>query len=343
MAEPFKYDLARRALAEAKTLDEVAAIADRTQRMREYARRINDRQLEIDVAELKIRAERRRGQVVSGIKASTGLSAGTRGQLKGRTASGGPVKEPPEDARPTLASLGMDKKLSMRSQRLASMSEETFEEAVGRWRQKTVAGEVRLTPNLLAVVQREENRRVVEASKPVPAGRYATIVVDAPWPIKKSLRLERPDQVEMDYATLSVEEIGAFDVPALAADDGFVFCWAPQRFLEEAFAIVRGWGFRPAFTMVWHKSGGNQPFGLPQFNCEFVVVGRRGDARFRDLTLFNCCFDGVRRGHSRKPVEFYETVARVTDGPRIDVFGREAREGFTVWGAEGPADERRHA
>jgi N6-adenosine-specific RNA methylase IME4 len=41
-----------------------------------------------------------------------------------------------------------------------------------------------------------------------------------------------------------------------------------------------------------------------------------------------------RREHSRKPDEFYDTIRRVTFGPRIDVFGRERREGFEVWGNE---------
>ncbi|BAZ94300.1 uncharacterized protein FOKN1_1918 [Thiohalobacter thiocyanaticus] len=45
-----------------------------------------------------------------------GLNTGTRGQLKGRDASGGTQSEPPEAKVPTLAEAGIDKKLSSRAQ-----------------------------------------------------------------------------------------------------------------------------------------------------------------------------------------------------------------------------------
>jgi N6-adenosine-specific RNA methylase IME4 len=53
-------------------------------------------------------------------------------------------------------------------------------------------------------------------------------------------------------------------------------------------------------------------------------------------------FDGVAREHSRKPVAFYEIVAKHTPGAdRCDRFSRETRDGFAGWGNEhGKFDER---
>jgi hypothetical protein len=68
------YDTARRALAQAKNLGDVKDVADRATALKEYARRASDRILEIDAAELRIRAERRLGEML----AATPLSVGGR-------------------------------------------------------------------------------------------------------------------------------------------------------------------------------------------------------------------------------------------------------------------------
>jgi N6-adenosine-specific RNA methylase IME4 len=107
---------------------------------------------------------------------------------------------------------------------------------------------------------------------------------------------------------------------------------SPRR--PAALELLPKIGFHYVLTMVWHKPGGFQPHDLPQYNCEFVVYARRGAPVFIDTKDFNCCFAAPRREHSRKPDDFYDTVRRVTGGSRIDVFSREARDGFAQYGNE---------
>ena len=63
-------------------------------------------------------------------KATVGLAKGTRGHLKGRTASGAADKEAPEGATPTLADAGISHKLSSRAQKLAAIPLPEFDKSI---------------------------------------------------------------------------------------------------------------------------------------------------------------------------------------------------------------------
>lgn len=169
----------------------------------------------------------------------------------------------------------------------------------------------------------------------VPAQkRYGTIVIDPPWEMEKIKRDQRPLQVAFDYRTMTEDELAEFPVDAMAAEDCHLFCWTTQKHLPTALKLLPKWGFKYTLLMTWHKPGGFQPHGLPQFNSEFAIYARCGNPKFRETTAFNTCFQGARREHSRKPDEFYNTLRRVTADGRIDVFSREKREGFDQYGNE---------
>lgn len=115
-----RYDAARKALAEARSVDEVKDIRDKAAALSAYARQAKDTEMIEWATEIKVRAERRLGEILRETPKATG------GQPYQK--STGAEQEPVET--PTLAELGIDKKLSARVQKLAEMPEDQFETAV---------------------------------------------------------------------------------------------------------------------------------------------------------------------------------------------------------------------
>jgi N6-adenosine-specific RNA methylase IME4 len=64
---------------------------------------------------------------------------------------------------------------------------------------------------------------------------------------------------------------------------------------------------------------------------EDVLLGRRGNCRRIAKDVREVILSPVRE-HSRKPDEFYRRVERYCDGPYVDLFARERRPGWSVWG-----------
>jgi len=137
MTQLVRYEAARTALAEARRIDEVKDIRDKAQAMAAYARQARDTQMIEMATEIKVRAERRCGELLR-----------DSAERRERAPQGGDRKSKSHDATLKLADLGISRDQSSHYQKLAAMPEEHFEAAVAT--AKATAGEV-TTAHMLRV------------------------------------------------------------------------------------------------------------------------------------------------------------------------------------------------
>lgn len=171
--------------------------------------------------------------------------------------------------------------------------------------------------------------------------KYQIIVVDPPWPLKKITHRARPNQIEMDYSLMSLDDIAKLPVGKLASDDCLCFLWTIQKHLSVSQDILSGWGFTRLLTMVWEKTYGRSA-GMPLFgfrwNAEFIHVGyRKKPVMWPKRKLIPAVFQAENIKHSQKPQRFYDLIEPL-GRRRLDMFARQTRKGWAVWGDEVDSD-----
>jgi N6-adenosine-specific RNA methylase IME4 len=197
----------------------------------------------------------------------------------------------------------------------------------------------------------------VIAPLPTTEGGFACIVADPPWSFRSWAPTRNPNvdrSVERHYGTMTNDQVAEMPVCDVAAADAHLFLWTTGPKLPMAFDVMRAWGFRySGMGFVWikltRKSGDAQyqlrtlaewsrllHMGLgftTRKNAEFCLLGRRGRARRLAANIHEVIIAPVRE-HSRKPDEAFERMERYCSGPRLDLFARESRPGWSSWGNE---------
>jgi N6-adenosine-specific RNA methylase IME4 len=167
------------------------------------------------------------------------------------------------------------------------------------------------------------------------------VVADPSWSFGDKLP-GKSRGAEKNYPVMSVEDICLFDDfhDQLVSPNAVLFLWRVSSQVEEAYRVVRAWGFTPKTELVWRKltTGGLPWFGMGRYlraAHETCIVAVRGKMPPKVRNV-RSVFDARAGRHSEKPEEFFSLVEGLYDGPYLELFARRRREGWTCLGNELP-------
>lgn len=169
--------------------------------------------------------------------------------------------------------------------------------------------------------------------EPLPTGPFGCIIADPPWAFRTYGGKDRvPTQAQADpYATMSLAEIKALPVGAVAARDCLLLMWTVSHLQDEASDVARAWGFTPkSVAFIWDKARVGMGFWVRQ-EAEICRLYTRGKPKRLNADVRQM-IRAPRREHSRKPDEQYERAERLVAGPYLEMFARQTWPGWTAWG-----------
>jgi N6-adenosine-specific RNA methylase IME4 len=167
---------------------------------------------------------------------------------------------------------------------------------------------------------------------------FTCVCADPPWKFGDKLP-GKTRGAERNYPTIGVDDLCNLILPHIA-DDAWLFMWRVSSQVPEAYRVVKAWGFEPKTELVWRKltSAGKESFGMGRSlrgAHETCIVAKRGRPKILNHST-RTIFSAVTGKHSEKPPEFFRIVEDLCPGPRLELFGRAARVGWTVIGDEAP-------
>ncbi len=357
MSALIKYDAACRALAEARSVDEVKDLRDKAVAMAAYARQAKNRDLEADAVEIRMRATRRLDQLRQAQKETVGLATG--GEHGGRAKIDG-VRNTPAIIRPTLAMQGIDKNLAKQARTLGALSDQNFETVVADARDK-VARAVRNAVREVEIQQERESYRarteqgctVSDLEELIGKIKFGVISPDFPWEFEAWSHKGKQRSAERYYDTWPLERIMAMAplIRQLAADDCVLMPWVVWPLLPAALQVIEACGFEyKSVAFTWIKTTKNAEVialdgkGLhwgegktgTRANSEVCLLATRGSPRRLAADIHQVVIAPVGE-HSEKPDETYRRIEKLYPGPYLELFARRPRDNWMCWGNELPA------
>ncbi len=164
--------------------------------------------------------------------------------------------------------------------------------------------------------------------------QYQVILADPPWTYQnKAAGSKGKSSSNKHYDVMTLEEIKAMPVAQLCTPDSVLFMWCTVPLILKQIPVLYAWGFDYKTMLTWAK-----PWGMGNWfrvSTEHVLVGVKGKPKPLMCQERNWIAH-KRSKHSKKPEAFHELIelATLDMEPKLEMFGREHREGWDSFGNE---------
>lgn len=176
--------------------------------------------------------------------------------------------------------------------------------------------------------------------------KYRTILADPPWYVGKIGRGKdlRPGRVvsptlhaPVTYPTMSLDEISSLSVQKFCDENCHLWLWTTNHNLHDAFHVMEKWGFKYHGIITWYKSAGVGAYLINK--TQHLLLGYMGKFYVnRDGRYVSTIQNFRPERHSKKPDLSYEIIERFSYPPYLELFARQKRENWDVWGNEVDSD-----
>jgi len=255
-------------------------------------------------------------------------------KAKERQAQGGKTKvvqnsAQPPDERKTRAELAQVAGVSHDTIAKTKFLRDNADESTKR---QLRTGEVSINAAVKDVRRKQKRAGVTAGTASVPTGKYRIVYADPPWQYGNA-GLTEYGHAESHYPTMPLSDLCAMPVQEWTEDDAVLFLWATSPMLEDAFQVIRAWGFKYKTSFVWDKVKHN--FGhYNSVRHEFLLVCTRGSCTPDAAKLFDLVQTIERsKRHSEKPQEFRQIIETLYPrGARLEIFARARHSGWSAFG-----------
>jgi len=237
---------------------------------------------------------------------------------------------------PTLLVETIDERLKRKQAKSVRQASKQIEkESEGTWPVNTIRSLYNRHKHVDALASKPKNiaydtcttsdlHSLVEAGK-----TFGTIYADPPWAYSnQGTRAATSNH----YETMSPKEIASLPVAQLTAEKAHLHLWTTNAFLFECPQIMEAWGFQYKGVFVWVKP----QMGIGNYwrvSHEFMLLGVKGGLTFQNHSHMSWSMKD-RTKHSAKPEEVANIIEKVSPGPYLELFGRNPRVGWVVYGNE---------